>query len=527
YPTSTPPAAPRRPEVLLSRDLSGRQRRRPAMTTGIMGNDDLDVHNRSRNRKQERMLSDWSNSLIVAPLPKTGDGRDDVGVGNEMKSRTVASPPPPPPALLSFGSYRLGVHSPDADVDCLVLAPPHCRREDFFGGWVDMLGRMTTNDDENGTPGRISGLDESSVRSVNGVRVAQFLLDSISTPDECDGPPPPPVDTTITTTSAPVVVPSAINDAILRRLDNFRLTLRLVKAWARNHGLYANVLGFLGGVNWAILVCWVCERNPDESPSRLLQIFFRTFAYWKWPVPVTLSKQQNDPPAGGERERVAGLTCALVKPLPTWDPIKNYRDSKHIMPIITPCYPPMNSSYNVGEPQLRRMRDELLRASKLCDSMMNDNSLSLCSCWDDLFKGTEFFKQHANYLQVCAVDITGNNEDEFRYWFGLCESRMRLLIVGLESPIDGVQAYPYAKFFHRREKKGMEGGIDGENVKCVTSYFVALRFAHTAKRIDLGPLVRDFLQMVNSVEGRTSSMDLAMHIVAKNDLPPYVFADSK
>jgi poly(A) polymerase Pap1 len=104
---------------------------------------------------------------------------------------------------------------------------------------------------------------------------------------------------------------------------------------------------------------------------------------------------------------------------------------------------------------------------------------------------------------------------------------MRLLIVGLESPIDGVQAYPYAKFFHRREKKGMEGGIDGENVKCVTSYFVALRFAHTAKRIDLGPLVRDFLQMVNSVEGRTSSMDLAMHIVAKNDLPPYVFADSK
>ena len=122
--------------------------------------------------------------------------------------------------------------------------------------------------------------------------------------------------------------------------------------------------------------------------------------------------------------------------------------------------------------------------------------------------------------------MIGNSEDEFRSWFGLCESRMRLLFVGLESTIDGVRAYPYAKFFHRREKNVMEGGIDDENVKYVTSHFVALRFAHTSKRVDLGPLVLDFLQVVNSFEGRTSGMDLTMHIVSKKNLPPYVFADS-
>lgn len=43
------------------------------------------------------------------------------------------------PSLLSFGSYRLGVHTPDADVDCLVLAPPHVTRDHFFGGWVEVL----------------------------------------------------------------------------------------------------------------------------------------------------------------------------------------------------------------------------------------------------------------------------------------------------------------------------------------------------------------------------------------------------
>lgn len=50
------------------------------------------------------------------------------------------------PSLLSFGSYRLGVHTSDADVDCLVLAPPHVTRDDFFGSWVDVLkgeGRVT------------------------------------------------------------------------------------------------------------------------------------------------------------------------------------------------------------------------------------------------------------------------------------------------------------------------------------------------------------------------------------------------
>jgi poly(A) polymerase Pap1 len=57
----------------------------------------------------------------------------------------------------------------------------------------------------------------------------------------------------------------------------------------------------------------------------------------------------------------------------------------------------------------------------------------------------------------------------------------------------------------------------------VTSHFVALRFAHTAKRADLGPLVMDFLQVVNSFEGRTSGMDLTMSLISRKDLPEFVF----
>merc|ERR1719203_590459 len=141
-------------------------------------------------------------------------------------------------------------------------------------GTVDERIEMSVDDSV------LIGLDETSVRSVNGVRVAQFLLDML------DG-----------------------NPALL---DNLRLTLRAVKEWARVHGLYSNVLGFLGGVNWAILVVWVSKRNPDAPASKLLQLFFRTFANWSWPNQVVLSSDQKHPPEG-------------VRPLPVWDPTEHYR----------------------------------------------------------------------------------------------------------------------------------------------------------------------------------------------------------
>lgn len=224
----------------------------------------------------------------------------------------------------------------------------------------------------------------------------------------------------------------------------------------------------------------------------LLNLFFRTFANWSWPNPVFLAKQQQHPIKG-------------VSSLPIWDPVNNFRDAKHLMPIITPCYPSMNSSYNVGEPQLRRIQDELRRATKICNDVCFGRKT-----WSDLFKGNDFFRQHANYLQV---DIVSTGEDDFREWFGLCEARMRILIAGLENPIVGTQAYPFAKFFTRKEEDG----------KHVSSFFIALRFAEDAEKVDLGPLLIDFLQIVNSWDKRKETMDLAINIVSQQNLPSFAF----
>ena len=188
-----------------------------------------------------------------------------------------------------------------------------------------------------------------------------------------------------------------------------------------------------------------------------------------------------------------------VTPLPTFEPNK-----RHILPIITPCYPPMNSSYNVGQSQLRRLRDELGRASRLTNDMSGKKG------WNILFE-SNFFEQHANYLQV---NITANTENEFRIWFGLCESRMRLLILGLDT--DTVQAYPFARFFHQRSED-----------QYIASFFIGLRFAPVVKRIDISSLVTNYLQTVNSFAERTEGMDLTMNLVTKSDLPYYVFGDDR
>ena len=82
--------------------------------------------------------------------------------------------------------------------------------DDGLNEIADKIAEVVVSDD------MLIGLDETSVRCVNGVRVSQYLLATVGTNPT--------------------------------RLENFRLTLRIVKEWARVHGLYSNVLGFLGGV---------------------------------------------------------------------------------------------------------------------------------------------------------------------------------------------------------------------------------------------------------------------------------------
>ncbi|XP_037540537.1 poly(A) polymerase type 3-like [Nematolebias whitei] len=85
--------------------------------------------------------------------------------------------------------------------------------------------------------------------------------------------------------------------------ENFRLTLRAIKLWAKRRGIYSNILGFLGGVSWAMLVARTCQLYPNAVAATLVHKFFLVFSKWEWPNPVLL-KQPED----------SNLN------LPVWDP---------------------------------------------------------------------------------------------------------------------------------------------------------------------------------------------------------------
>lgn len=82
----------------------------------------------------------------------------------------------------------------------------------------------------------------------------------------------------------------------------------------------------------------------------LVPRFFRVYTQWRWPNPVLLcSIEENE----------LGF--------PTWDPRKNPQDRFHHMPIITPAYPCMNSSYNVSVSTRRVMTEQFHHGNRLCE----------------------------------------------------------------------------------------------------------------------------------------------------------------
>lgn len=202
--------------------------------------------------------------------------------------------------IFTFGSFRLGVFGPGSDIDTLVVAPRHVSREDFFQYFPDLLVKMapegaitdlTTVVDSfvpiikfeysgisidlifsrlavaSQVPKTLSlqdnsllkGLDETDLRSLNGTRVTDAILE------------------------------------LVPQKSIFRTALRGIKLWAQRRAIYANIMGFPGGVAWAMLVARVCQLYPKATSSTVILKFFRIMEKWQWPTPVFLKHIESGP----------------------------------------------------------------------------------------------------------------------------------------------------------------------------------------------------------------------------------------
>ena len=198
--------------------------------------------------------------------------------------------------IMTYGGFRLGVYGPGSDIDALVVAPKYVSRADYFEIFPDLLVEMApegaikdltavtdafvpvikfefsgisidlifsripvlkklptdTSQFSLQDTNLLRGLDEGEIRSINGTRVATEILD---------------------------LVPEK---------GTFQMALRAVKLWAQRRAIYANVIGYPGGVAWALMVARVCQLYPRATAATIVSKFFCIMRQWPWPQPLLL-----------------------------------------------------------------------------------------------------------------------------------------------------------------------------------------------------------------------------------------------
>ena len=423
--------------------------------------------------------------------------------------------------LYTFGSYRLGVHGPAADIDSLVIGPKHIdRAEDFFGfeeddfegSFYDYMRKHEGTEKIVAVPDAVvpelktefrgfeidvaycslpgysnvpldldvlsakilHGLDDAGVKSLAGCRVADSLLKLVTNHSE------------------------------------YRIALRALRLWAARRGVYSNVVGFFGGVNLAILVARVCQLYPNASASMLVYSFFQIWDNWVWTTPVMLTSLDIAP-----KDQIPGLRH--------WDERVNKPERYQLMKIITPAYPAQNSTFNVSSSTLEVLKREFKRGKIVTGKVLIGEAK-----WTDVWSDVQFFAKYKTYLQLI---VTADNEEDFKKWEGWVGSRLKNLVQGVETFSEGaMMAHPGVKKFYDPEKD--------KEVHCNVFFGLFPNPSTTSgdarekKKINLNPAIENFQMTVgNYIDRATGSvnwkpgMGVQIKLLRKKDIPSWALPE--
>ncbi|KAK2612957.1 polynucleotide adenylyltransferase [Conoideocrella luteorostrata] len=335
--------------------------------------------------------------------------------------------------VFTYGSFRLGVFGPGSDIDTLIVAPKYVTRDDYFKYFPELLEAMAPKGaiadvavvtdafvpiikfeysgisidlifsriiqkqlgpefQDLKDSGLLRGLDEAELRSLNGTRVTDEIL---------------------------TLVPEQ---------STFKLALRAIKLWAQRRAVYGNIMGFPGGVAWAMLVARVCQLYPKAATSVIVNKFFLVISQWRWPQPVLLKPIESGP-----------------LPVRVWNPKIYKGDSFHLMPIITPAYPSMCATFNISRSSMSIINRELRRGLEISESIMVGKQP-----WSDLFVKHKFFT--SDYKYYISVISASKSKEAHNIWSGYVESKVRMLVQKLEQHSSIALAHTFNKGYERRHQ---------------------------------------------------------------------------
>lgn len=115
------------------------------------------------------------------------------------------------------------------------------------------------------------------------------------------------------------------------------------------------------------------------------------------------------------------------------------------MPIITPAYPSMCSTFNITHSSKTIIQKELEDFAQVVDQIMVGKLP-----WKSLFvKHTFFTQDYKYYIMVNAASTTKENS---KIWGGFVESKIRLLVQNLERHASVELARPFNKGYERKHR---------------------------------------------------------------------------
>ncbi|XP_026191002.1 poly(A) polymerase type 3 [Cyclospora cayetanensis] len=428
--------------------------------------------------------------------------------------------------IFTFGSYRLGVSTPGSDIDALCVSPKHVTRDAFFTVFLAKLQQDPRVEKITPVPDAYTPVLKFCFSGVEiDLLFARLALRCI--PSSWVGLEADSVLKHTDEKTARSLNGNRVADMILKLVPNksvFRTALRFIKQWAKARGVYSNVLGYLGGISWAILVARCCQLYPNFPPNLLIQRFFTVYTQWCWArSPVCLCKISEPQPA-------EGLTNFRV-----WNPQLYAQDRQHLLKIITPAFPAMNSTHNVSHSTKRIIGEELSAAAKRFNAWAAGGSASppqTLQSWKEVLLETltpvDYLAMYRHFLDL---QVLAKSEAVHRKWEGWIESKVRHLVRSLErlahnaaalgqskEPRAQMAVRPLPVVFKTQDPDWPES----------SSLLLALTFANPKAGeavCDLRPAIAEFVELINGwpdlskVQG---AVQMRVRHLRRSQLPPSI-----
>ncbi|KAH9115294.1 hypothetical protein LEN26_011105 [Aphanomyces euteiches] len=313
----------------------------------------------------------------------------------------------------------------------------------------------------------LAGMDAHSVRALTVPRTASLVLELVPNP------------------------------------STFRTVLRVVRLWAKMRGVDSAKMGFLRGVSWTVLVAFVCQMYPTATPALLVHHFFIVLSTWTWPMPIMLAKPYD-----------AGHG------FPQWSPSTDVHDRGHVMPILTPGYPAMNSATTVTLSTLRVLREEWTRGKLILDDMQL-NALSSPVAWTTLFAPSDFTVRYDHYLHV---RLTSVDDQPLARLASIVTTRLRKLVDTLQLTEHVLSVHPFPTLFQDDCATTMKTKSSEATQRRGGSFFVGFEVARNMSPTAIvAPVLKYFVATQLQLKTGVVTIDYA----SWQDLPDAIFPQGR